>query len=150
MVGYSCAETGTHSANCAADRRDSPVAALGPVLDMPVIVQRHTIQKTIEILQLQFIDKVVDVCCAGSASSSGAGGEEMVEIPQLQPVKHGHCRSHARRCAMTAAGGSDGRKLRRSPSCSTSQRGRCSCCAGRHLGSSILGQGSLTCPLCQQ
>ena len=34
------AETGTHSANCAADRRDSSGAALGLVLDMPVIVQR--------------------------------------------------------------------------------------------------------------
>ena len=28
-----------------------------------------TVQKTIEILQLQFIDKVFDVCCAGPASS---------------------------------------------------------------------------------
>ena len=37
VVGYSCAETGTHSANCAADRRDSSGAALGPVLDMPVV-----------------------------------------------------------------------------------------------------------------
>ena len=41
VVGYSCAETGTHSANCAADRRDSSGAALGPVLDMPVVVQRR-------------------------------------------------------------------------------------------------------------
>ena len=40
VAGYSCSETGTHSANCAADRRDSSGAVLGPVLDMPVIVQR--------------------------------------------------------------------------------------------------------------
>ena len=41
--------------------------------------------KTNEILQLQFIDKVVDFCCAGP-SSSGAVGEETVELPQLQLV----------------------------------------------------------------
>ena len=35
------AETCTHSANCADDRRDSPGDALGPVLDMPGFVQRH-------------------------------------------------------------------------------------------------------------
>ena len=33
--------TCTHSANCADDRRDFPGAALGPVFDMPVVVQRH-------------------------------------------------------------------------------------------------------------
>ena len=33
--------TGTHSANCANDRRAFPGAALGPVFDMPVVVQRH-------------------------------------------------------------------------------------------------------------
>ena len=43
------------------------------------------VQMTIEILQLQFIDKVVDFCCAGPARS-GADGEETVELPQLQPV----------------------------------------------------------------
>ena len=40
VAGYSCAEAGTHSANCAHDRRDPSGAALGPYLDMPVIVQR--------------------------------------------------------------------------------------------------------------
>ena len=35
------AVTCTHSANCADDRRDFPGAALGPVFDMPVVVQRH-------------------------------------------------------------------------------------------------------------
>ena len=70
------AETGTHSANCAADRRDSSGAALGPVLDMPVVQRgaqfvsqgrRHlrrgadadscgpSIQRNIEILQLLYI-----------------------------------------------------------------------------------------------
>ena len=117
------AETSTHSANCAADRRDSSGAALGPVLDMLVTVQsgaqfacqdcRHLCrgaeavslgpcQKTLEILQLQFIDKVFDVCCAGPASS-GAVGEETVELPQVQPVEHGHYSCHARRCAATGA-----------------------------------------------
>ena len=42
MVGHSCyaAETCTHSTNCADDRRDSPGAAFGPVLDMPVVVRQ--------------------------------------------------------------------------------------------------------------
>ena len=35
------AVTCTHSANCADDRRVFPGAALGPVFDMPVVVQRH-------------------------------------------------------------------------------------------------------------
>ena len=48
-------------------------------------------------------EKVFDVCCAGPASS-GAVGEETVELPLLQPVEHGHCRCHARRCAPTDAG----------------------------------------------
>ena len=86
MVDSSCyaAETGTHSTNCADDRRDSSGAALGLVLDMPVIVHRQVpltivkvvdisvvaqrqfplvliVQKTIVILQLQFIDKGFDV-----------------------------------------------------------------------------------------
>ena len=76
-----CAETCTHSANCADDRRDSSGAALGPVLDMPVMVQRQvhssrlsrsstsqrqfplvqTVQQTTDIPLLQFIDKVFDV-----------------------------------------------------------------------------------------
>ena len=69
--------TCTHSANCAADRRDSPGAILDRV-DMSVVVQRQvrslgcqgrrhpvvtqailmvsTVLNTIEILQLQFID----------------------------------------------------------------------------------------------
>ena len=83
VAGYSCSETGTHSANCAADRRVSSGAVLGPFLDMPVIVQRGaqfacrgcrhlrrgadadsygpSVQKNTEILQLQYIDKVIDI-----------------------------------------------------------------------------------------
>ena len=77
-----CAETGNRSANCAAVRRVSSGAVLGLVVGVPVIVQRHftvvkvvdipvvaqmqfplvlTVQKTIVILQLQFIDEVFDV-----------------------------------------------------------------------------------------
>ena len=35
------AVTCTHSANCADDRRDFPGVALGPVVNTPVVVQRH-------------------------------------------------------------------------------------------------------------
>ena len=65
-------ETGTHSVK------------LYVVVDTPVMAQMR-IPMVLEILQLQYIDKMVDVCCAGPASS-GSGREETVEIPQLQPV----------------------------------------------------------------
>ena len=39
----------------------------------------------VEFLQLQHIDKMFDVRCAGPASS-GSGRENTVEFPQLQPV----------------------------------------------------------------
>ena len=81
---------GTHSANCAADRRDAPGAVLGPGLTCPLLCNakcavlgrqncRHpchdakailvvwTIEKTIEILQLQFVDKVsMPLLCTSS------------------------------------------------------------------------------------
>ena len=69
-------------------------------VDMPVIVQRQVCSLrgdvvdaqmqipmvcfTTEILQLQYIDKVVVVCCAGPAVRAQLW--ETVEIPQLQPV----------------------------------------------------------------
>ena len=57
-----------------------------------VVAQRQfplvvTVQNTIEILLLQYIDKVVDVGCAGSANSSGSVVEETAELPQLQLVE---------------------------------------------------------------
>ena len=68
------------------------------VVDISVVAQKQcpfvlAVQKTIEILQLQFIDKVFD----------SAVGEETVELSQLQLVEPGHCRARARRCATTAA-----------------------------------------------
>ena len=69
------AETGTHSANCAADRRDSSGAALGPVLDMPVIVQRGA----------QFVCRGRRLLCRGAdADSCGPFVQKVIEIPQLQ------------------------------------------------------------------
>ena len=108
-----------------------------------------SVQKIIEILQLQYIDKVIDVWFAGPAVF-GAVVEETAELPQL------------RRFAQTLAlhmpvvvqrqlpGVSDGSKLRRSRSCSTFQSGRCPCCAGGHLGASSSWRRSLTCPFCQR
>ena len=123
MAGYSCSETGTHSANCAADRRVSSGAALGPVLDKPVIVQRGaqfvfqgrrhlrrgadadsygpSIQKNIEILQLQYIDKVIDVGFAGHAVPRCIRGGDS-RAPTVAPICMDCC-CHARRCATTAA-----------------------------------------------
>ena len=88
----SSTETGTHSANCAALRRDSTGAALGPVRharfcatpgvcvaqkQFPMVL---TFQKTIEILQLQFIDKEFDVSVVQVQQFSGAVGEETVKL----------------------------------------------------------------------
>ena len=99
------AETGTHSANCAADRRDSSGAALGPVLDMPVVQRgaqfacrgrRHlrrgadadsygpSFRKNLEFLQLQYIDKVIDVGFAGPAVPRCCRGGGSRELPQLR------------------------------------------------------------------
>ena len=109
VVGYSVmwAETGTHSANCAADRRVSSGAALGLVLDMPVVQRgaqfacqgrRHlcrgadadpfipSVQKIIESLQLQYIDNVIDVGFAGPAVF-GAIVEETTVVAMLVVVQ---------------------------------------------------------------
>ena len=42
---------------------------------------------TIEILQLLYMDKVIDVGCAGPANSSGSVVEEIAELPQLQLIE---------------------------------------------------------------
>ena len=92
------AETSTHSANCAHDRRYYSDAALGPVLDMPVLVQRQVrsswcqgrghpcrdaeavshgaVQQTTEILQLQYIDKVFDDLVV-----------QVQQVPRVQTVR---------------------------------------------------------------
>ena len=133
VAGYSFAETGTHSANCAAGRPVSSGAALGPVLDVPVIVQRGAqfacrgrrhlcrgadadpfgpcVQKIMEILQLQYIDRVIGLQCS-------------VQSWRRQPsshscaVLHGHWRCTCPSLCNDSSLGSDCRKLRRSRSCS--------------------------------
>ena len=54
------------------------------VVDISVMAHRQ-IPMVVEFLQLQYIDKMFDVRCAGPASS-GSGRENTVEFPQLQPV----------------------------------------------------------------
>ena len=49
-----------------------------------------------QILHLQYIDKVINVGCAGPANSSGSVVEETAELPQLQLVELWTGRSHAR------------------------------------------------------
>ena len=71
---------------------DSPQLQFIVVVDISVIAQWQ-IPMVIEILQLQYIDMVVDVGCAGPAFSPGFVVQETAELPQLQ---HGPCRSHAR------------------------------------------------------
>ena len=62
------------------------------VVDIPVMGAEaasygFTVQNTLEILPMQYIDKVIDVCCAGPANSSGSVVEETAELPQLQLVE---------------------------------------------------------------
>ena len=88
------------------DRRNSPGAVLGPVVYMPVIVQRGaqfglagrrhpcrgahadsygpSIQKVIEILLLQYIDKVIDVGCRSCSSRCIRGGDS--RAPTVAPI----------------------------------------------------------------
>ena len=54
------------------------------VVDISVMAHRQ-IPMVVEFLQLQYIDKMFDVRCAGP-ESSGSGREKTVEFPQLQPV----------------------------------------------------------------
>ena len=61
------AETRSHSANCADDRRESSGAALGPVLDMSVVVLAHrqfplvqTVQNSVKVPHSLF-DMMIDV-----------------------------------------------------------------------------------------
>ena len=58
----------------------------GVVVDTPVVVQMQIpmVRFTTDSLQLQYIDKVVVVCCASPAARAQLW--ETVEIPQLQPV----------------------------------------------------------------
>ena len=49
-----------------------------------------TVQKTMEILQLQLIDKVFDVSVVQVQQVRVQSVRRQVELPQLQPVEHGH------------------------------------------------------------
>ena len=49
------AETSPHSANCAADCRDSSGAAHAPVLDMPVIVQRRCAVRGVKVVDISVV-----------------------------------------------------------------------------------------------
>ena len=63
---------------------ESPQLQSIVVVDISVMAHRQ-IPMVVEFLQLQYIDKMFDVRCAGPASS-GSGRENTVEFPQLQPV----------------------------------------------------------------
>ena len=70
-----CAMTYAHGFRLQENCAGSAVAVrLNVVVDFSVVAQRQfplvlTVQNTTEILLLQYIDKVVDVGCAGSANS---------------------------------------------------------------------------------
>ena len=53
------AATSTHSPNCAADRRDSSGAALGPVLDMLVIVQRRCGVRGVKVVDISVVAQML-------------------------------------------------------------------------------------------
>ena len=74
------------------------------VVDIPVVVQTQIpmVRFTIEILQLQYIDQVVNVCCAGPASSCAVVGDS--RDPTVETVVRS--RVACPLCAMTFAHGS--------------------------------------------
>ena len=99
-----------------------PGAALGPVPDMPVVQRgaqfacrgrRHlrrgadadsygpSFQKNIEIPQLQYIDKVIDIWVCRSCSSSVLSWRRQLSSHSCADCMN--CCCHARRCATTAA-----------------------------------------------
>ena len=60
-------------------------------------------QKNIEILQLQYIDKVIDIWVCRSCSFSVLSWRRQSELPQLQSSSSEPGRCHVCRCATTAA-----------------------------------------------
>ena len=88
---------------CSQGGRCPCLCSSSTLMDVAVIMQRRgvrrhlcrgaeanshgPVQETIEILQLQYIDKVIDAGRAGPASSPGAHVEETAELPQLHPVE---------------------------------------------------------------
>ena len=118
------------------------------VVDFSVVAQMQiplVPLKLMEILQLQFIVRCL-LCRLSSfwvqsvrrQSCSNSCSPLSMDIVVAMPVV----------VQRQLPGGSDVRKLRRSRSCSSFERGRCPCCAGGHLGSSNSWTRSLTCPLC--
>ena len=85
-----CSETGTHSVTMCFFGLviDMPVLVHVKVVVYPVVAQMQipmvlTVQKNIEIPQLQSIDQVLDVPVAQVQFFTGAGREKSIEIPQL-------------------------------------------------------------------
>ena len=65
--------------------KNYPFYVKGGLSDPEVDPRPSQIPMVVEFLQLQYIDKMFDVRCAGPASS-GSARENTVEFPQLQPV----------------------------------------------------------------
>ena len=87
-----------------------------------------SIQKNIEILQLQYIDKMIDIWVCRSCSSSVQSWRRQLSSHSCADLR-GHCRCHARRCATTAALVQTSENCA-GPAVAVLLRGRCPCCAG--------------------
>ena len=67
-------ETGTHSVKlCIMDWIDMPVVVHVKVVDISVVAQTQIPMVLPVFLQLQYIDKVIDDCCAGPRCAFGVG-----------------------------------------------------------------------------
>ena len=96
VLACSCTtETCTHSASCAADRRNSPGAALGLVLDMPIVVHRQmrgrrtSDQKCVQQRQAPRgkLWKKFHNCSFGTISSTAGHFDKAVDVPVIsRPV----------------------------------------------------------------
>ena len=74
-----------------------------------------TAQKTIVILQLQFIDKVFDVSVVQVQQVRVQSVRRQSSSHSCSSLLRGHCRAHARRCATTNGGWFRRQKTVKSP-----------------------------------
>ena len=108
------------------------------------VVAHRQILMVIEILQLQYIDKMVDVRCA-SPACSGFGREKTVEFPQLQPFSWTWSFTRPL-CATTAAHGRCPHAVHRRWSTSSSCRPQQLGLGVDFLGPCTQVQGRGSCP----
>ena len=107
-----------------------------------------SVQKIIEILQLRFIDKVVDVCCAGPAVLWMQSWRRQPSSQSCSPLSMDTVVAMPVVVQRQLPGGSDVRKTAKVPQLQYILYAVDVLVVQVHLGSSSSRTRSLTCPLC--